>query len=44
MKKYLYCMQGIVYKELIRFLKQKSRFFFSPCTTIALVIYIFSWI
>ena len=27
MKKYLYCMQGIVYKELIRFLKQKSRFF-----------------
>ncbi|WP_428027170.1 ABC transporter permease [Arcobacter sp.] len=27
MKKYLYCMQGIIYKELIRFLKQKSRFF-----------------
>ncbi len=27
MKKYLYCMQGIVYKELIRFIKQKSRFF-----------------
>ncbi|MDD4328805.1 MAG: ABC transporter permease [Aliarcobacter sp.] len=27
MKKYIYCMKGIVYKELIRFLKQKSRFF-----------------
>ncbi|WP_419766004.1 MAG: ABC transporter permease [Arcobacter sp.] len=27
MKKYIYCMQGIIYKELIRFLKQKSRFF-----------------
>lgn len=27
MKKYLFCMKGIVYKELIRFLKQKSRFF-----------------
>ena len=27
MKKYVYCMKGIVYKELIRFLKQKSRFF-----------------
>lgn len=27
MKKYIYCMNGIVYKELIRFLKQKSRFF-----------------
>lgn len=27
MKKYIYCMQGIVYKELIRFVKQKSRFF-----------------
>ena len=27
MKKYIFCMKGIVYKELIRFLKQKSRFF-----------------
>lgn len=27
MKKYIYCMKGIVYKELIRFVKQKSRFF-----------------
>ena len=27
MKKYISCMNGIVYKELIRFLKQKSRFF-----------------
>ena len=27
MKKYISCMKGIVYKELIRFLKQKSRFF-----------------
>ena len=27
MKKYIYCMKGIVYKELIRSLKQKSRFF-----------------
>ena len=27
MKKYIYCMKGIVNKELIRFLKQKSRFF-----------------
>ncbi|WP_121627432.1 ABC transporter permease [Poseidonibacter antarcticus] len=27
MKKYVSCMKGIVYKELIRFLKQKSRFF-----------------
>ncbi|MBP6714678.1 MAG: ABC transporter permease [Aliarcobacter sp.] len=27
MKKYIYCMKGLVYKELIRFLKQKSRFF-----------------
>jgi ABC-2 type transport system permease protein len=27
MKKYIYCMKGIVYKELIRFLKQQSRFF-----------------
>ena len=27
MKKYIYCMKAIVYKELIRFLKQKSRFF-----------------
>ena len=27
MRKYIYCMKGIVYKELIRFLKQKSRFF-----------------
>ena len=27
MKKYIYCMKGIVYKELISFLKQKSRFF-----------------
>ena len=29
MKKYIFCMKGIVYKELIRFLKQKSRFFSS---------------
>lgn len=27
MKKYISCMKGIIYKELIRFLKQKSRFF-----------------
>ena len=27
MKKYIFCMKVIVYKELIRFLKQKSRFF-----------------
>lgn len=27
MKKYIFCMKGIVYKELVRFLKQKSRFF-----------------
>jgi len=27
MKKYIFCMKGIIYKELIRFLKQKSRFF-----------------
>lgn len=26
MKKYISCMKGIIYKELIRFLKQKSRF------------------
>jgi len=27
MKKYINCMKGIIYKELIRFFKQKSRFF-----------------
>ena len=27
MRKYVYCMKGIVYKELVRFIKQKSRFF-----------------
>ena len=27
MRKYIYCMKGIVYKELVRFIKQKSRFF-----------------
>lgn len=27
MMKYYYCMQGIIYKELLRFFKQKSRFF-----------------
>ena len=27
MKKYISCIKGIIYKELIRFLKQKSRFF-----------------
>ncbi len=27
MRKYLYCAQGIIYKELLRFLKEKSRFF-----------------
>lgn len=27
MRRYIYCMQGVVYKELVRFIKQKSRFF-----------------
>ncbi len=27
MKKYYYCAKGIIYKELLRFIKQKSRFF-----------------
>lgn len=27
MNKYIHCMKGIIYKELIRFVKQKSRFF-----------------
>ncbi|MDD2950787.1 MAG: ABC transporter permease, partial [Sulfuricurvum sp.] len=27
MRKYYYCAKGIIYKELLRFLKEKSRFF-----------------